>query len=97
MDVPVNFLFFGELAILGRKQQVRYPGRKDNIDEGVGQKRSHNFVDMEWQRGEPQVVGERLDCLAKPWYRWDDKRILHCCEDRYIGERIRCALQLERC
>ena len=36
-------------------------------------------MNMERERREGKEVGERLNCLAEPRYRWDEEGIVHRC------------------
>jgi len=77
MNVPVYLLLPGQFCVTYREEFLRNPWRQHYIDESIPYERTENLMDVERKGCEREVVSERLDSLAEPWYRWDNERVVH--------------------
>ena len=77
MDVPIALPLLGQLGIPDREHPLRNGWCEDDMDECVSEKRADDFVDVEGESREVEVICERLYSLTEPWYWWDGKWIFH--------------------
>lgn len=77
MDVPVDLSLRRKLCIFDGEDFPGYPRGKGDVDKVIGEEGPEDFVDVEWERYQTSVIGERLNGLAQPRYRGDWKWIVH--------------------
>lgn len=66
MYIPVDLPRSSELAIMDWEEPTRENGRDYEVDKCVSEERPENFVNVEGQRRQMEVVGEGLGSFLEP-------------------------------
>lgn len=77
MDVPVQACAGGEGRVYGGEEPAGEDGGDVSADEVIGEGCEEEFMDVDWEGGEGEVVCEGGYCLDEERGRGDGERVVH--------------------